>query len=159
MAAGAKLALRSVAPPFGPGDAVRVSFEPARPQGAGAHHHEAPAAAEGALPLTVFVNPYDAQVLGKQAPGDRFSEWARTLHSRLLQGEGWRWMIELAASWLFVMLLTGVVLWWPGWRQPLLPRRGKTGRAAWRRPPGPHRSAGSRPGCARARRRRRSPCS
>jgi uncharacterized iron-regulated membrane protein len=133
MAAGATLELRSVAPPFGPGDAVRVSFEPARPQAAGAHHHGASAAAlQGATPLTVFVNPYDARVLGKQAPGDRFSEWARMLHSRLLQGEGWRWMIELAASWLFVMLLTGVVLWWPGLKQPILPRRGKTGRAAWR---------------------------
>ncbi|MFC5458790.1 PepSY-associated TM helix domain-containing protein [Massilia niabensis] len=131
MAAPGNLELRSVAPAFGPGDAVRVSFEPARAHAAGAHHHAAPAP-QGATPLTVFVNPYDARVLGAQAPGERFSEWARTLHSRLLQGEGWRWMIELAASWLFVMLLTGLVLWWPGRGQPILPRRGKKGRAAWR---------------------------
>lgn len=133
MAVGGNLALRAVAPPFGPGDAVRLSFEPARPHAAGAHHHGASVpAAPGATPLTVFVDPYNARVLGSQVPGERFSEWARTLHSRLLQGEGWRWMIELAASWLFVMLLTGVVLWWPRPGQAGLPRRGKTGRAAWR---------------------------
>jgi hypothetical protein len=33
---------------------------------------------------------------------DRFSLWARRLHS-LLQGKTWRWMIELGASWMMVM--------------------------------------------------------
>jgi uncharacterized iron-regulated membrane protein len=60
-----------------------------------------------------YVNPYNAQVLGSHAEMDRFSLWARRLHSSLLQGESWRWMIELAASWMLVMLLTGVWLWWP----------------------------------------------
>jgi uncharacterized iron-regulated membrane protein len=130
-AAGSGLELRSVIAPFGAGDAVKVSFEPARAQAAGAHHHAA-ASTQGARPVTVFVDPHGAQVLGRQAAGERFSEWARTLHSRLLQGDGWRWMIELGASWLLVMLLTGVILWWPGAGQSGLPRRGKTGRAAWR---------------------------
>ncbi|MGX4640195.1 PepSY-associated TM helix domain-containing protein [Massilia sp. SYSU DXS3249] len=134
--AGAGLALRTVTPPHAPGDPVRVGFEPAQAHAGGAHHHapaaDPAAAAQGATPLTVFVDPYDARVLGSQVPDERFSEWARTLHSRLLQGEGWRWMIELGASWLFVMLLSGVVLWWPGRTRAFLPRRGKTGRAAWR---------------------------
>ena len=41
-------------------------------------------------------------------------------------------MIELAASWLLVMLLTGVYLWWPRPGQSGLPRAGRSGRAAWR---------------------------
>ena len=41
-------------------------------------------------------------------------------------------MIELGASWLLVMLLTGCYLWWPQPGQSGLPRAGKTGRAAWR---------------------------
>jgi uncharacterized iron-regulated membrane protein len=41
-------------------------------------------------------------------------------------------MIELAASWMLVMLLTGVVLWWPRPGQPGLPRAAARGRAGWR---------------------------
>jgi uncharacterized iron-regulated membrane protein len=79
--------------------------------------------------VTLYLDPATGHVLGSLAQDSRFSQWAKHLHSRLLQGEGWRWMIELAASWMMVMLITGVALWWPqaGW-----PRRGRTGRAFWR---------------------------
>jgi uncharacterized iron-regulated membrane protein len=131
--------VQSVTPPVAPSDAVRVSFGPASP-GAGEHagHGQPAAAAPAARPgqggdrLTVFVDPYRAAVLGSQREQDRFSEWARRLHSRLLQGESLRWMIELAASWMLVMLLTGVYLWWPGAGQPAVPRAGARGRAGWR---------------------------
>ena len=127
------LALRSVLPPFAADDSVKILFEPARAHEALAHHHGAsPAAAQGARPVMVFVDPYDGKVLGIQNTGERFGDWSKSLHSRLLQGEDWRWMIELAASWLLVMLLTGVYLWWPQPGQGRLPRAGKTGRAAWR---------------------------
>jgi len=80
--------------------------------------------------LVVYVNPYTAQVLGSLEQSQRFSVWARKLHSSWLQGDGWRWLIELAASWVMVMLVTGAYLWWP---QPsAAPGRG-TGRGAWRR--------------------------
>ena len=80
--------------------------------------------------LVVYVNPYNAQVLGSLEQSQRFSVWARKLHSSWLQGDGWRWIIELAASWVMVMLVTGAYLWWP---QPhATPVRG-AGRAAWRR--------------------------
>jgi uncharacterized iron-regulated membrane protein len=125
------MAVRSVLPPFAPGDSVRVLFEPARAHEAHAQHHGA-APAPGARPVTVYVNPYDGRVLGVQDTGARFSDWSKNLHSRLLQGEGWRWMIELGASWLLVMLLTGCYLWWPRPGQSGLPRAGKSGRAAWR---------------------------
>jgi uncharacterized iron-regulated membrane protein len=133
----------AVVPPAAPTDAVRVSFSRAAPGGSGGAHAghgqaaassaaSSPRPGQGADRLTVFVDPYRATVLGSQREQDRFSEWARRLHSRLLQGEALRWMIELAASWMLVMLLTGVVLWWPRQGQPALPRRGARGRAGWR---------------------------
>jgi uncharacterized iron-regulated membrane protein len=135
--------IQAVVPPATPQDAVRVSF--ARPSpGAGEHAGHAklapaaPAAAAAPRPgqggerQTVFVDPYRGRVLGIQRDQDRFSEWARRLHSRLLQGESLRWMIELAASWMLVMLLTGGYLWWPAAGQPGLPRTRARGRAGWR---------------------------
>ncbi|CAH0258237.1 hypothetical protein SRABI118_03145 [Massilia sp. Bi118] len=139
-AAPAGFEVQAVTPPARAEDAVRVGFGPPR-AGAGAHagHGDAAAAPAAANPrpgqggerLTVFVDPYRGQVLGSQRDQDRFSEWARRLHSRLLQGESLRWMIELAASWMLVMLLTGVVLWWPQPGQPALPRTVR-GRAGWK---------------------------
>jgi uncharacterized iron-regulated membrane protein len=138
----AGLEIQSVVPPAGPQDALKVSFGPPS-RAAGEHANHAPLSAmpatTAAAPLraadasrrTVFVDPYDAHVLGTQIDQDRFSEWARRLHSRLLQGESLRWMIELAASWMLVMLLSGVYLWWPRSGQPALPRAGARGRAGW----------------------------
>ena len=80
----------------------------------------------------VYVNPYSAEVLGQLPQADRFNVWARKLHSNLQQSDRWRWMIELAASWLMVMLVTGVFLWWPSTGQSALPQAGAKGRVAWK---------------------------
>ena len=138
--------LHSVVPAHGPTDTVRVVFlPPAAPAGHAGHAgHGAPVAASEAQAFlrpnfgipgratVVYVDPYTAEVTGVLPEAERFSNWARRLHSSLLQGDGWRWMIELAASWMMVMLLTGIVLWWPGSGQAGLPVRGATGRTAWR---------------------------
>jgi uncharacterized iron-regulated membrane protein len=81
--------------------------------------------------LVVYVDPYSAQVLGQLPESQRFSNWSRKLHSSLQQGEGWRWMIELGASWMMVMIVTGLYLWWPR-GEGVLPQAGLRGRAAWR---------------------------
>lgn len=112
--------VQTVFPAHALGATTRVVFV----QGSGGHdgHHAAPVQGP-ARPLTVFVNPYTAQVLGAQSSGERFADWSRDLHSQLLQGDGWRWMIELAASAMMVMLVTGVAAWWTsrkkrsGWRR------------------------------------------
>jgi len=80
----------------------------------------------------VYVNPYSAEVLGQLPQADRFNVWARKLHSSLMQSDSWRWMIELAASWLMVMLVTGIFLWWPNTGQAALPQAGAKGRVAWK---------------------------
>jgi uncharacterized iron-regulated membrane protein len=80
----------------------------------------------------VYLNPYSGEVLGVQAEMDRFSTWSKRLHSSLLQGNDWRWMLELSTSWLVVMLLTGIYLWWPRAGQRALPAGPLRGRRAWR---------------------------
>lgn len=134
-------AVQHVVPPFQQDDAVQVAFAPpggVQDEHAGHGGHAAPATPprpKFGLPaqaIIVYVNPYDARVLGSLASSERFGNWAKKLHSRLLQNDGWRWMIELAASWLMVMLVTGVVLWWPRGAQSGLPKRGARGRNGWR---------------------------
>jgi len=82
--------------------------------------------------MVVYVNPYTAEVLGRMVQSERFVNWSRKLHSSYLQNDGWRWMIELAASWMMVMLITGIYLWWPHGQQTALPKRGASGRVAWK---------------------------
>lgn len=143
--------LRSVQPAYRAGDTAKLIFAPGDGAGHGARAgHEGhqmgaaetgpvkPAASRRPAPsleetaLIVYVNPYTAEVVGTLAARDRFNLWAKRLHARLLQGDGWRWMIELAASWLMVMLLTGIWLWWPRGMQKALPQRAATGRLAWK---------------------------
>lgn len=143
--------LHSVIPAFDSDDSVRVAFiapikDKAKFSGQAGHsgHGSSPAQA-GAKPqflrpnfgipasaLVVYVNPYNAEVLGQLKESERFATWARKLHSSLQQGDGWRWMIELAASWTLVMLVTGVYLWWPSPGASGLPQAGVQGRLAWR---------------------------
>jgi uncharacterized iron-regulated membrane protein len=143
--------LHSVIPAFEPDDSVRVAFTapmPEKAQGGGHGGHSGHGAGAGAaqakspflrpnfgIPtraMVVYVNPYTAEVLGQLKESERFATWARKLHSSLQQGDGWRWMIELAASWTMVMLVTGVYLWWPRPGQSGLPQSGAKGRVAWR---------------------------
>jgi uncharacterized iron-regulated membrane protein len=143
--------LHSVVPQQTKTDSVKVAFMPpagAKPESSAhsGHNHGSAAAARPAekppaflrqsfgVPnkaLVVYVNPYTTRVLGRLPQADRFNVWARKLHSTLLQ-EGWRWMIELAASWVMVMLVTGVFLWWPRGGQSALPRSSARGRVAWK---------------------------
>jgi uncharacterized iron-regulated membrane protein len=74
----------------------------------------------------VFVAP-DGKVLGDFNSATRLIEVARRLHSQLLVGERGSYVVELAACWAIVMVVTGLFLWWPRGRGPagvLWPRRG-----------------------------------
>ena len=82
--------------------------------------------------LVVYVNPYNLQVTGALEQQQRFTYWAKKLHSTLLQGSSWRWMIEWGASWFLLMLLTGICLAWPKKFGELLPRFSVRGRPAWK---------------------------
>lgn len=71
---------------------------------------------QGARPTSLYVDPYDARVLG--APrGEEFFATVRRLHRWLLipgDAKGWgRQITGIAALCLIVMLISGLVLRWP----------------------------------------------
>ncbi len=88
---------------------------------------------------SVFVDPYTAEVLGTlEVYGNSGAlpvrTWISMLHRHLHLGEVGRLYSELAASWLWVVALGGVVLWvgrgrtGARVRRVLLPERGAAGR-------------------------------
>lgn len=89
---------------------------------------------------TVYVDPYTGYVNGELATvEDRLpaNTWLRQLHSNLQLGNAGRLYAEVAASWLPVLVLGGLVLWLGGTRrrrrlrEVVLPAtKGKTG---WQR--------------------------
>ena len=60
----------------------------------------------------VFVSP-QGRVLGAIDPEARLSATVSRIHGSLLLGRYGDWLVELAASWTIVMILTGLYLWWP----------------------------------------------
>jgi uncharacterized iron-regulated membrane protein len=60
----------------------------------------------------VFVAPQGA-VLGSIDPDHRIIAVVRRIHGQLLLGPRGSWLVELAASWAIVMVVTGLYLWWP----------------------------------------------
>ncbi|OLF18539.1 PepSY-associated TM helix domain-containing protein [Actinophytocola xanthii] len=64
---------------------------------------------------TAFVDPYTRQVRGQLTTwfgSTPLTTWLDDLHRNLHLGEVGRLYTELAASWLWVLVLGGVVLWW-----------------------------------------------
>jgi uncharacterized iron-regulated membrane protein len=99
--------LLAVRPAAGPGDTTRVLFD-------------APGLGESER-LAVFVNPGNAQVTGELvAYGSSgalpFRTWLSRLHANLHLGDAGRNYSELAASWLWLIALAGLVLWFTGRR-------------------------------------------
>jgi uncharacterized iron-regulated membrane protein len=61
----------------------------------------------------VYVHPQTLAILKQVPVASRFTEIVRTLHGELLAGTAGSLLVELAASWAIVMLVTGMYLWWP----------------------------------------------
>lgn len=82
----------------------------------------------------VFVSP-QGKVMGSFDPDTRFIAIDHDLHGQLLLGRPGSWLVELAASWAIVMILTGLYLWWPegrGLAGVIFPRLGRGSRVFWR---------------------------
>lgn len=76
--------------------------------------HVALASGDGGRPdmRDVFVSP-QGKVVGALDPEWRIMQVAHDIHGQLLLGKRGSWIVELAASWAIVMILTGLYLWWP----------------------------------------------
>jgi uncharacterized iron-regulated membrane protein len=100
---------------------------------------------------TVYVDPYTGKVLGHTDDQHQITKIARDIHGSLLTNRFWAspgpfgpqgvWgdrLIELAACWALVLVLTGMYLWWPrgarrSFRAALRPRlRARSPRVRWR---------------------------
>ncbi|MFD5429854.1 PepSY-associated TM helix domain-containing protein [Streptomyces sp. NPDC127084] len=95
---------------------------------------QSPEVAEG-KELTVFVDPYTGKVRGElETSGDALPlrGWLSGLHSNLQLGETGRLYSEMAASWMWVVALGGLLLWIGRKRASrkalFVPERSATGR-------------------------------
>ncbi len=82
----------------------------------------------------VFVSP-QGKVVGALDPEKRIMQVAHDIHGQLLLGKRGSWIVELAASWAIVMILTGLYLWWPrgrGLAGVIWPRLSGGRRVLWR---------------------------
>ena len=79
-----------------------------------AGHSEGGHGGHGRPSLRVFVNPYSAEVLGSINPETTFYAWAKRLHGSLLLGTPGGYLVEIAAGLAVLMVITGLVLAWPG---------------------------------------------
>lgn len=87
---------------------------------------------KGSQLFRVWVHPESLAILHQQAEDDRLMRWIFRLHGELLLGDQGSMLVELSASWAIVLILTGLLLWWPhqsaglgGILYPRL-RKGKT---------------------------------
>ncbi|AYC31495.1 PepSY domain-containing protein [Pseudomonas cavernae] len=91
--------------------------------------------AEGERQLNLFVDPYRGTLLGSQDAENNLQAIARALHGTLLAGTVGDRLIELAAGWGIVLVISGLYLWWPrgqGGAGVLWPRLSARGRLFWR---------------------------
>lgn len=83
----------------------------------------------------VYVHPQTLAVLKTVDEDQRLMRIVFRLHGELLAGTLGSYLVELAASWTIVMLLSGLFLWWPrrgGLGGVVYPRLGAGGRRFWR---------------------------
>ena len=84
----------------------------------------------------VYVHPQTLAILNVARDDDRLMQVVHELHGNLLVGDWGSYLVELAASWAIVMLITGLYLWWPQNIQSLAgivyPRLNGSKRVFWR---------------------------
>lgn len=84
----------------------------------------------------VYLHPDTREILKTVDEGSTWDRWVFKLHGELMMGAPGSIMVELAASWAIVMILTGLYLWWPrnakGLAGVLWPRIGQGAKRFWR---------------------------
>lgn len=83
----------------------------------------------------VYVNPFNLQIVKSTPYASQFLEIVKSFHGELLSGRFGAVLVELSASWAFVLIITGIYLWWPrsarGLAGILYPRLRLKGRRLW----------------------------
>ena len=86
--------------------------------------------------LSVFVNPYTADVLGEVNPDKTVYAVANNIHGSLLFGDTGDRFIEVAAGLAILLVITGLYMWWPrdraGRYKAFVPKLSFAKRVNWR---------------------------
>lgn len=86
------------------------------------HYYELPPSGDAAVRVIVgigkkeyrvYVNPQTLAILHTVSEDRRLMTVISHLHGELLAGTLGSYLVEMAASWAIVLLLTGLYLWWP----------------------------------------------
>jgi uncharacterized iron-regulated membrane protein len=129
--------------PQAPASAVASSAVQTVP-GSMLHHYQLPdtpdqavqvIVGKGARETRVYVDPAHLTVLKAVDEDSRLMPTIFRLHGELLLGNKGSYIVELAASWAIVMIVTGLALWWPrggGVAGVVYPRLSLKGRRFWR---------------------------
>lgn len=83
----------------------------------------------------IYINPYTGELLGEYKQQDTLMYKVRKLHGELLLNTPGTLIVELVASWFIVLLITGIVIWWPSHRNiagVLAVRFNRSKRIMWR---------------------------
>lgn len=84
----------------------------------------------------VYVHPTRNEVLGQVVEDERLMRQMFRLHGELWMGDRGSNLVETASCWTIVLILTGLLLWWPrgglGAAGVLYPRLGRGQRIFWR---------------------------
>ncbi len=84
----------------------------------------------------VYVHPDTLEILKSVPEESRFRRIVFKMHGELLMGPNGGYLVELAASWAIVMVLSGLYLWWPrnarGLAGVLYPRLKRGAKTFWR---------------------------
>ncbi|MVA57939.1 PepSY-associated TM helix domain-containing protein [Agrobacterium vitis] len=114
-----------------PGGVIAQYIAPATPESVAAFRVN-----RGQESMMVAVNPYDAQVLGQWSRRSGLYDLADNIHSDLLIGTLGDRLIEIAAGFGVVLVITGLYMWWPRqgerFSQMLIPRFTDRGRQLWK---------------------------
>jgi uncharacterized iron-regulated membrane protein len=125
--------------------AAQIQAALAAVPGANLHYYQLPRTEHSAVQIVVgrkteefrvYVDPYTLQPLRVVNEDQRLMRRVFHLHGELLMGDFGSWIVETAASWAVIMILTGLYLWWPrdamSMAGVIYPRLGRGGRMFWR---------------------------
>jgi len=91
---------------------------------------------KGTEQFRVYIHPQTLAVLKLDNEDHRLENVVKKLHGELMIGKYGSWIVELAASWAVIMIVTGLFLWWPsktrGLGGVLYPRLRQGGRTFWK---------------------------
>lgn len=87
--------------------------------------------------LTLWIDRSTGEVLHQTPTSGRAMNIVKRIHGTLLSGNAGSLVVEIMASWMIILILTGMYLWWPrgtSWWRVLLPAfPAPSRRETWRR--------------------------